>query len=89
MNNSHCHASLETKLDCHYNQESSTKISLGQEDSLEEENGNALQYYCLKNSMDKRSPAGYSPWGHKELDIAEWLSTHSEDSLRGGNALIW
>ena len=75
MNNSHCHASLETKLDCHYNQESSTKISLGQEDSLEEENGNVLQYSCLKNSMDKRSPAGYSPWGLKELDTTELLGT--------------
>ena len=26
---------------------------LGQEDPLEEENGNPLQYSCLKNAMDK------------------------------------
>ena len=24
----------------------------------------------------QRSLAGYSPWDHKELDTAEWLSTH-------------
>jgi len=27
--------------------------SLGQEDSLEKENGNPLQYSCLENSMDR------------------------------------
>jgi len=26
---------------------------LGQEDPLEEENGNPIQYSCLKNAMDK------------------------------------
>ena len=30
-------------------------------------NGNPLQYSCLGNPID-RSPAGYSPWGHKESD---------------------
>ena len=29
---------------------------------------NPLQYSCLENPMD-RSLAGYSLWGHKELDI--------------------
>ena len=42
--------------------------SLGWEEPLEEENGNPLQYSCLKNSMDKRSLLGNHPWGHKELD---------------------
>ena len=36
-----------------------------------------LQYSCLENPMDslesQRSLAGYSPWGHKELDKTEWL----------------
>ena len=35
-------------------------------------NSNPLQYSCLGNPMDK----GYSPWGHKELDVIEhsnWL----------------
>ena len=29
--------------------------SLGQEDPLEKENGNPLQYSCLENSMDRGS----------------------------------
>ena len=29
--------------------------SLGQEDPLKEENGNPLQYFCMKNSMDMLS----------------------------------
>ena len=33
-----------------------------------ERNGYPLQYSCLENSMD-RSLVGYSPWGHKELDM--------------------
>ena len=32
-----------------------------------EGNGNALQYSCLENSMDKRSLGIYSPQGHEEL----------------------
>ena len=32
--------------------------------------GNILQYSCLENPMDRRL-AGYSPWGHKELDATE------------------
>ena len=34
-------------------------------------NGNPLQYSCLESAMDKRSLAGYSPLGLKELDTAE------------------
>ena len=41
-----------------------------------EGNGNSLQYSCLDNSMDSRSPAGYSPWGRKEWDTTEHL-THT------------
>ena len=36
-------------------------------------NGNPLQYSCLGNPME-RSVAGYSAWGHKELDMTERLS---------------
>ena len=32
-----------------------------------------LQYSCLENSMDKNL-VGYSPWGHRELDMTEWLT---------------
>ena len=28
-------------------------------------------------SHELRSLVGYSPWGHKELDMTEWLSTRS------------
>ena len=38
-----------------------------------EGNGYPLQYSCLENSMD-RGLVGYSPWGHKELDMTEWLT---------------
>ena len=41
-----------------------------------EGNGNPLQNSCLENSHGQRSLAGYSPWGHKELDTAERL-THT------------
>ena len=37
--------------------------------SLGEGDSNPLQYSCLGNPMDKRSLAGYSPWGCKELDM--------------------
>ena len=37
-------------------------------------NGNPLQYSCLENG--ERSPAGYSPQGHKELDTSEHTRTH-------------
>ena len=37
--------------------------------------GNPLQYSCLQNSHGQRSQAGYSPWGRKESDTTERLST--------------
>ena len=40
-----------------------------------EGHGNPLQYPCLKNIHGQRSLAGYRPWGHKESDTTEWLST--------------
>ena len=43
--------------------------SLGWEDPLEE--GNPLEYSCLENPHGQRSPAGYGPWGLKELDMTE------------------
>ena len=36
-------------------------------------NGNPLQCSCLEKSHGQRSLAGYSPWGHKELDMTEQL----------------
>ena len=40
--------------------------------------GNSLQYSCLENPHGQRSLAGYSPWGHKESDMTEWLSTYNQ-----------
>ena len=40
-----------------------------------EGSGNSLQYSCLENPYGQRSLVGYSPWGHKELDTTEQLST--------------
>ena len=39
--------------------------------------GNPLQYSCLENPQGQRNlaVADYSPWGHKELDTTEQLST--------------
>ena len=37
--------------------------------------GNPLQYSCLENPYGQRNLGGYSPWGHKESDTTEWLST--------------
>ena len=37
--------------------------------------GNPFQYYCLENAHGQRSLVGYSPWGCKESDMTEQLST--------------
>ena len=37
--------------------------------------GNPLQYSCLENPHGQRILTGYSPWGHKESDTTELLST--------------
>ena len=36
---------------------------------------NPLQYSCLEKLHEQRSLAGWSPWGHKEMDMTELLST--------------
>ena len=36
---------------------------------------NPLPYSCMRNPHGHRSLAGYSPWGCKELDTTEQLST--------------
>ena len=37
--------------------------------------GNPLQCSCLENHHGQKNLVGYSPWGLKELDTTEWLST--------------
>ena len=44
--------------------------------------GNPLQYSCLENPYEQRSLAGYSPWGHKESDTTEQLSTAHHRHIR-------
>ena len=36
-----------------------------------EGNGNPLQYFCLKNSMDRGAWQVYGPGGHKESNMTE------------------
>ena len=37
--------------------------------------GYPLQYSCLKNPHGQRNLSCCSPWGHKESEMTEWLST--------------
>ena len=46
-----------------------------------EGHGNPLQYSFLKNPHGQRSLAGYSPWGLKESDTTEQLSTAYQTRL--------
>ena len=43
--------------------------------SLEGGRGNPLQYSCLEKPHGQTSLAGYSPWGCKESDTTEQLTT--------------
>ena len=40
-------------------------------------NGNPLQYFCLENSMDRRSLVGYSLWGCKESETTKRTRAHT------------
>ena len=57
--------------------------SLSQEYPLEE--GMATHSCILAWRIPWREEPGrlYSPWGHKELDTAEWLSTQGIKRLQG------
>ena len=50
--------------------------------------GNQLQYSCLENPYGQRSLAGYSPWGHKELDMTEGLTTAHRNLLYGISQVV-
>ena len=58
--------------------------SQGQEDSMEEEMNNLFSSLFLHGkSHAQRRPAGYSPWGCKELETTQQKSTHSlKDNLK-------
>jgi len=64
--------------------------SLSWEDPLEKEmTTHSSQYSCLENSHGQRSLAGYSPWGCKESDMMEWLSTHRRFMRKAREAFLW
>ena len=48
-----------------------TRSISGSGRSLGEGHGNPLQYSCLESPMDGGALAGYSLYGHKELDRTE------------------
>ena len=50
----------------------------GQERAPGGGHGNPVQYSCLENPHGQRSLVGYRPQGHKESDMTEWLSTHTD-----------
>ena len=50
-------------------------------------NGNPLQYSYQENSMDRG--AWYSPWGRKESDMTEQLSTHSKHLVNITLVKLW
>ena len=47
---------------------------MGREDSLEEGMATHSSILALENPRGQRSMVGYSPWGHKELDMTERLT---------------
>ena len=50
---------------------------LGQEDLLEKEM-ETHSSFLPREFHGQRSLVGYSPWGHKDLDMTEWLHFTSE-----------
>ena len=44
--------------------------------------GNPLQYSCLENPHGQRSLVVYSPWGSKESDTTEGLSTAQQSTAQ-------
>ena len=56
--------------------------SLDQEDPLEKENGNPLQYSWLENPHGQRILVGYRPQGLKSW-VQQSMHTHTHDELEG------
>ena len=51
--------------------------------------GNPFQFSCMENPMDKRSLAGYSPQGHRELDMTEVTEhTHTHTHTCWGGLIL-
>ena len=69
---------------CHAGDSGDAGLISGSGRSAAGENGNPLQYSCLKSPMD-RNLAGYSPKGCKELDTTE----HACNETTTEHALLW
>ena len=50
-------------------------------------NGNPFQYSCLENPQGQRSLVGYSPWGHKQLDMTEHSTSKKREASLQLNVL--
>ena len=57
-----------------------SRRSPGWEDNLEKE---SAPLFFLGKSHGQGSLGGYSPWGCKELDMAEQLSMHTHNKING------
>ena len=38
--------------------------------------------FLLEKSHGQRSLVGYSPWGHKESDVIDWMTEHDMDLFK-------
>ena len=62
--------------------------SLGWEDTLEK--GKATNSSSLAWRIDgQRSPVGYRPWHHKELDTTEHAHTHTDTHSNLKTQFLW
>ena len=86
----HCRISLYleyTGLPRWLSGEEATCQSLGREDPLEGKQ-HRTPVFLPGEFHGQRSLAGYSPWGHRESDTTEQLSTAQHKTLRQQNAHI-
>ena len=51
--------------------------------------GNPLQYSCLENPHGERNLVGYGPWGRKESDMTERLSTNDKNDNIGSKTTVF
>ena len=68
----HCTSLVAQMVKCLPAMQETWVRSLGQEDPLEKEMATHSSTLAGK-SHGQRRLAGYSPWGHKESDMIEWL----------------
>ena len=54
-----------------------------------EGHGNPAQYSCLENPHGQRSMVGYSPWGHKELDMTGANEQHGIKTVNTRSIILY